>query len=1198
MPGETLAFDITGNAASATRAFRDTGASAAEAAKGARGAAAALSEQQRAALRAASAASMAAKADRLLAAAEREAARDALLLDAALSRSAGSVAKAVQAIAGPGRAATAAAAVMAAARATPSGGGGGSLSGTGGGLADTTALTAIAMAAAARNTRYFSDYISQGTPVWDAAKKGIFGLNGELALFGGALGKVPIAGAVTSVHLLADGIVETAGTLVPAAIAFSVFAAAAVPSVISIYTQMKNLYTVSQALGVSMPGLSGGFSKMAQAVQPEVYQLFGEGLVFSSRSTGTLSTLATGAGKVLDDLGARFVFATTQGKGFGTFADKASADLAMWGNNIGNVAGILGGLLKVMPGYAEVIANVFGALSHGIEMAINSPVGQWITGVGLAAHGAVTYIGLLATGFALLASRGLAGVASLALNAATGLSGLGAAGEKAAGGMLNFAAKAEGAAALPWGWISIAVAGLGFLAYQLLTAKDAAQQFGASMQQAISNAPLNLLLPTIAGAIGDAYQKLQATNQQITKSTQLIQKYGRFTGGVVANTYGQVGTAAVQYRQVLQGLDAEQLLAAGRINALSRQYGGQAAALALMNAAGITSAQVTDSNNQHWAQALIEIEAQQRAMNEMSLGTGRYAAAMNALGNNFATTLLPSMQKVTQAEDTVFSTLIGGEQAFTGFAQSLGQMGTDAKKSGASLSGLNAASLTLANDFYSTSLPAAQKVIDSLQQQQVSTGNLTKVVATEAAQMLPYTRGNIAAKVAIVDLINNALGPGTVSLQDLNKWVGSNKTTMQGYKAIVDQTQVSASKLAGTLSQDLNAMFAADLLKVTGADKAMQQYTYDLTHNQAQTAAGRTDRQHLITDLENAGYSARQATAFVDGLQGKIDGLHGKTVNVMVTGSGAGKITFNENTGMGRVGTGGLQFAATGGPVTGPGGPTSDSVPIMASAGEFVINAASAGRIGLPALNALNSFATGGLVGADSVLNKGVPFVASTGTGFAQAVESAFAQAALQKLRKDVQQSAAAANIVTSAITGGPLSGSAAAAQAFAKSILWAYGWTQSQWPYELALWNRESGWNAYAANPTSNARGIPQNINGWSAYAPGDYQAQVRWGDAYISGRYGTPASAWNHETQFGWYDRGGLLKPGFTLAYNGTGQPEQVIPAGRGGGGGSITIVIENRGVIGSQAETDTWLHNSIDRLARQGKLSYALRRSPSAA
>ena len=84
------------------------------------------------------------------------------------------------------------------------------------------------------------------------------------------------------------------------------------------------------------------------------------------------------------------------------------------------------------------------------------------------------------------------------------------------------------------------------------------------------------------------------------------------------------------------------------------------------------------------------------------------------------------------------------------------------------------------------------------------------------------------------------------------------------------------------------------------------------------------------------------------------------------------------------------------------------------------------------------------------------------------------------------------------------------------------YGWTGQQATCLDELWTEESGFNAYAANPTSDARGIPQNISGWSAgYEPGNASQQITWGLSYIAGRYGTPCAAWSHEksTSPNWY-------------------------------------------------------------------------------
>ena len=87
-------------------------------------------------------------------------------------------------------------------------------------------------------------------------------------------------------------------------VAFGAFGAAAVPAVQDIYLQVKSLHTASTALGQQMPGLSGGFSRVADAVRPEVYVLFGEALHVINQGTGTFQALAVGAGHLLDQLSA------------------------------------------------------------------------------------------------------------------------------------------------------------------------------------------------------------------------------------------------------------------------------------------------------------------------------------------------------------------------------------------------------------------------------------------------------------------------------------------------------------------------------------------------------------------------------------------------------------------------------------------------------------------------------------------------------------------------------------------------------------------------------------------------------------------------------------------------------------------------------------------------------------------------------
>jgi hypothetical protein len=74
----------------------------------------------------------------------------------------------------------------------------------------------------------------------------------------------------------------------------------------------------------------------------------------------------------------------------------------------------------------------------------------------------------------------------------------------------------------------------------------------------------------------------------------------------------------------------------------------------------------------------------------------------------------------------------------------------------------------------------------------------------------------------------------------------------------------------------------------------------------------------------------------------------------------------------------------------------------------------------------------------------------------------------------------------------------------------------------------------------------------------------------SYIASTYGTPAAAWAHELSAHWYDRGGWLPPGVSLAVNKTGVPERVLAPGAGGNSYYITVNVPpsaNKADIGRQ-------------------------------
>jgi hypothetical protein len=89
--------------------------------------------------------------------------------------------------------------------------------------------------------------------------------------------------------------------------------------------------------------------------------------------------------------------------------------------------------------------------------------------------------------------------------------------------------------------------------------------------------------------------------------------------------------------------------------------------------------------------------------------------------------------------------------------------------------------------------------------------------------------------------------------------------------------------------------------------------------------------------------------------------------------------------------------------------------------------------------------------------------------------------------------------------------------QTYADIQLAAHGWSQGQARQFGCLdriWTRESEWNEVAGSPGS-AYGIPQASPGAKMAAAGpDWltspRTQIRWGEDYIEGRYGTPCQAW----------------------------------------------------------------------------------------
>ena len=139
----------------------------------------------------------------------------------------------------------------------------------------------------------------------------------------------------------------------------------------------------------------------------------------------------------------------------------------------------------------------------------------------------------------------------------------------------------------------------------------------------------------------------------------------------------------------------------------------------------------------------------------------------------------------------------------------------------------------------------------------------------------------------------------------------------------------------------------------------------------------------------------------------------------------------------------------------------------------------------------------------------------------AAAEKAAAEKAAAEKAAAEAAASAAAP--ASPSYPKGPANPSGA--QAIARDLMASmYGWGDDQFGCLVDLWNKESGWNVYAQNPSSGAYGIPQALPGSKMGTAGaDWQTnaatQIKWGLGYIAGRYGNPCGAWSHSVSVGWY-------------------------------------------------------------------------------
>ena len=1088
-------------------------------------------------------------------------------------------------------------------------------------------------------------YVGDAIPLWKATG-GWFGFaTGKLQLFGGALtgiGIPAIIGAASAAHILIDAAIEIAAVIIPAGIALAAFGALAAPTFNDIQKKMQAVFVTSTALNTAIYPLTKNLQNLEYAVKPQAINLFGEALVVAEKNTGLFTNVAKQAGNALDTLGARAAVALTSG-GLAKFIQEGPKDLATIGDIIANIFGTIGNVLRVIPGYAQQIFGALDGLTKGLEAVTGSGFGQEVLKWGLAIHGAILWMGLGATaavflGNALLrlaANFGLVEAGLTVFDAAqfgagikAMLSGIGllagemitlGAGEDiaAAGALTLEGAWAAITAINPIVWIGAAIAGIVALVLWLGRAKSATASYDDTVNTLISNAPAGQVAADITGQLAKTTDLLTRAQTQLGKTQEYVIGANARTGAGVK----QLSSAYSAQLGIVNGYKGELVTLQGyqaNYNQALKAAGGNTS---FLTGTSISLNDAITKGGQTLKEYLIEVQANADAQQALALGTGRSAAAQNAQTNIFMTETLPALQKVTAAEDAVVNNLLQGEQAFTSFDSALETYGTDLGLSADKLLGLNKAQNQQASDLYSTVIPAFQKTIDAAQQMGISTKDLTPIVATEAKQILTLAGNNDTARAAMVAVINNALGPGTVSYKTLNGWLKQNSTSQQGLTADWAKATQQASTLAGVLQSDLNAQFAAALLKSSGASQAINNFTDAIVHGGTQTQAYRSARQQLINDLISTGLSASQAKQYVNNLQGQINSLHGKNVSVGVNATGAGQVVITGSGSASIVGAGSIRLtSAKGGLVKMGTGPTADDVPALLSKGETVVSAADSKKLaGAFAAIGVPGYAFGGLAG----------FVNATSSNFSAGTAKVLQSDAQKVLSADIAKTKAAiaakAAAAAAAATGGA-AGTASPGVVTVAAYVDSHGGIKGTGAGVGGVVAGESG-----GNPEIIQQGVATPGEGILQWTPGssafpiqpiitgnvgrDMGVQLVDMMAYIGSRGGigdlnratasggpmaaaqlfsameaplVPGSdirsgvvsqlaAMGYRYGGKVMDHGGWLNPGWNPPmYNGTGRPEQIGGLNPGG-----TITLEISGSTGSgtfDAFLTAWLKNNV--------------------
>lgn len=731
----------------------------------------------------------------------------------------------------------------------------------------------------------------------------------DLTLFGGVFSKIPFAGTISvwalALHTLIDFFIVLVPAVIAASVALGAFAAAAEPAALDVIAHLTGLHTALDALGTGADNLGtdhiGPLSakmgtldattkplpvtirSMQAAMAPTVVTIFGAAINTLTGRVGLLQSITQKAGTWVEDMVIKIQQAVASHSNMlGPLIDTATNDMHILGGIGASILKLLGLFLQAgqMTHVSELLFEGIAYALSLVQKALNA-VGPYALAAGIALFAVVHYGGLLSTMFLGLVTR-VEGLTLSLLGLLARLPLVGGAFESL--GASATAAFAGISAATILG-VAAAIAAVGYAIYSAAQASSQAKSYVGGLVSTLTN-------DNASQGFAQIQVNLASMNNWMAQSAASSRNFvGNMAQGwsdlfkdasgfgvhlgvfkdlyeAVTGTNQQPGSTAL----VLKQMTAEQQQWTTTLEtaaATTKQYGTTVQqSFALMDLAGV---KVTDS-----------LSTQITKVNDLVTGWLNMGVAgynlkngMNQLGAAIDAVSLDS--EITNSQITKltgdFTTFLGlvtsGENSFEAYATGIGTVATNAAAAGASMGGLNAASLTLRQSWESN-LTAGQTLYNNLLLQNAAAGNNAKSNAALAASGRDIVNSLLAQGGATQESVNGAYAlaqtmgyTGKATYDALLKWSGGNQkvagTTADLNKQVGYLEGASANlgtdvlNLAAAISTNLNQAIAAGLVNMPAMTRAVSNfYEYVLKNRSAIAAAPTSEEISLGAQVVNA----------------------------------------------------------------------------------------------------------------------------------------------------------------------------------------------------------------------------------------------------------------------------------------------------------------------------------------------------------